>query len=67
MARGNQRDKAREANLKKQAAMKKANNKSGTEMAREKEAAAEKMRQKQAAADAKRAAEAEAAAKAKGK
>ncbi|KAK4454979.1 putative serf family protein [Podospora aff. communis PSN243] len=58
MARGNQRDKAREANLKKQAGMKKANNKSGTEMARDKEAVAAMMRQKQAAADAKKAAEA---------
>lgn len=57
MARGNQRDKAREANQKKLAAMKKGNSKSGTEMARDKEAVAEKMRQKQAAADAKKAAE----------
>jgi len=58
MARGNQRDKAREANLKKQAALKKGNSKSGTEMAREKELVAQKMREKQAAADAKRAADA---------
>ncbi|KAK3683624.1 putative serf family protein [Podospora appendiculata] len=57
MARGNQRDKAREANLKKQAAMKKATPKSGSELAREKEVAAQKMREKQAAADAKKAAE----------
>ncbi|KAK0639316.1 hypothetical protein B0T16DRAFT_338601 [Cercophora newfieldiana] len=49
MARGNQRDKAREANLKKQAGMKKANNKSGSEMARDKELVAQKMREKQAA------------------
>ncbi|KAK1772635.1 putative serf family protein [Phialemonium atrogriseum] len=58
MARGNQRDKAREANLKKQATQKKANGKSGSEMARDKELAAAKMREKQAAADAKKAAEA---------
>ncbi|KJZ78791.1 hypothetical protein HIM_01564 [Hirsutella minnesotensis 3608] len=56
MARGNQRDKAREANLKKQAAQKKGNNMSGTEMQRAKESAAEIMRQKQAAAEAKKAA-----------
>ncbi|KID90611.1 4F5 domain protein [Metarhizium guizhouense ARSEF 977] len=49
MARGNQRDKAREANLKKQAAQKKGNNMTGTEMQRAKESAAEIMRQKQAA------------------
>ncbi|KAK0613797.1 hypothetical protein B0T14DRAFT_438423 [Immersiella caudata] len=49
MARGNQRDKAREANLKKQAALKKGNTKSGSEMARDKEAVAAMMRQKQAA------------------
>ncbi|KAI6781521.1 4F5 domain protein [Emericellopsis cladophorae] len=49
MARGNQREKSREANLKKQAAQKKGNNLSGTEMQRSKEAAAEIMRQKQAA------------------
>ncbi|KAH8168958.1 4F5 protein family protein [Sarocladium implicatum] len=46
MARGNQRDKAREANLKKQ---KSKNNLSGSEMAKAKESAAEIMRQKQAA------------------
>ncbi|KAG9256656.1 uncharacterized protein F5Z01DRAFT_648847 [Emericellopsis atlantica] len=56
MARGNQRDKAREANLKKQAAQKKGNSMSGTEMQRSKETAAEIMRQKQAAAEAKKAA-----------
>ncbi|KAH0600704.1 hypothetical protein MHUMG1_01703 [Metarhizium humberi] len=49
MARGNQRDKAREANLKKQAAQKKGNSMTGTEMQRAKESAAEIMRQKQAA------------------
>lgn len=63
MARGNQRDKAREANLKKQAAMKKGNTMSGSEMQRTKETAAEIMRQKQAAAEAKKAAEKEQAAK----
>ncbi|TPX11023.1 uncharacterized protein E0L32_008060 [Thyridium curvatum] len=57
MARGNQRDKAREANLKKQAAVKSKNSKSGSEMQRDKEAVAAKMREKQAAADAKKAAE----------
>ncbi|OAA44276.1 4F5 domain protein [Metarhizium rileyi] len=55
MARGNQRDKAREANQKKLAAQKKGNNMSGTEMQRAKESAAEIMRQKQAAAEAKKA------------
>ncbi|KAK7424308.1 hypothetical protein QQX98_000576 [Neonectria punicea] len=55
MARGNQRDKAREANLKKAAAQKKGNNMSGTEMQRSKEQAAEIMRQKQAAAEARKA------------
>ncbi|SPO03449.1 uncharacterized protein DNG_06132 [Cephalotrichum gorgonifer] len=56
MARGNQREKSREANLKKQAAQKKANTKSGSEMARDKASAAEIMRQKQAAAEARKAA-----------
>ncbi|KAK0706845.1 hypothetical protein B0T26DRAFT_756291 [Lasiosphaeria miniovina] len=56
MARGNQRDKAREANLKKLATMKKGNSLSGSALAKSKEEAAEKMRQKQAAADAKKAA-----------
>ncbi|KAK2069773.1 hypothetical protein P8C59_004324 [Phyllachora maydis] len=55
MARGNQRDKAREANQKKQAGQKKGNNLSGTEMQRAKEEAAAKMRAKQAAADARKA------------
>ncbi|KYK58409.1 4F5 domain protein [Drechmeria coniospora] len=49
MARGNQRDKAREANQKKMAAQKKGNSMSGTEMQRAKESAADIMRQKQAA------------------
>ncbi|TQW10342.1 4F5 protein family domain-containing protein [Cordyceps javanica] len=54
MARGNQRDKAREANQKKLAAQvrrppKKGNSMSGTEMQRAKESAAEIMRAKQAA------------------
>ncbi|KAL2112594.1 hypothetical protein VUR80DRAFT_7019 [Thermomyces stellatus] len=59
MSRGNQRERAREANLKKQAAIKKANTKSGYEMARDKETAAAIMRQKQAAAEARKAAEKE--------
>ncbi|KAJ9141976.1 hypothetical protein NKR23_g7557 [Pleurostoma richardsiae] len=54
MARGNQRDKAREANLKKQAGMKKANTKTGAEMQRDRDALAQKMREKQAAADARK-------------
>lgn len=49
MARGNQREKAREKNLKTQAAQKNKNAKSGYEMQRDKEAAAQKMREKQAA------------------
>ncbi|KAH8906952.1 hypothetical protein BR93DRAFT_968508 [Coniochaeta sp. PMI_546] len=63
MARGNQREKAREANLKKMAAQKKGNTKSGTELQRDKELAAEKMREKQRLADEKK--KAEEAAKAK--
>jgi len=63
MARGNQREKAREANLKKLAAQKKGNQLSGTELQRSKEAAAEKMREKQRLADEKK--KAEEAAKAK--
>jgi hypothetical protein len=58
MARGNQREKSREANLKKQQGQKKGNNLSGSEMQRAKESAADIMRQKQAAAEAKKAAEA---------
>ncbi|ELR09048.1 hypothetical protein VC83_03990 [Pseudogymnoascus destructans] len=57
MARGNQRDKAREANQKKLAGQKSENKMSGSEMARTKEAVAAKMREKQAAADAKKAAD----------
>lgn len=56
MARGNQRDKAREANLKKQAGQKKANNQSGYEMQKSKESAAEIMRRKQAESEARKAA-----------
>jgi len=58
MARGNQRDKAREANQKKLAAQKSGNSMTGAEMQREKERVAAKMREKQAAADAKKAGEA---------
>jgi len=54
MARGNQRDKAREATQKKLAAQKSHNTMSGAEMQREKEKVAQKMREKQAAADAKK-------------
>ncbi|EJT69385.1 hypothetical protein GGTG_13004 [Gaeumannomyces tritici R3-111a-1] len=54
MARGNQRDKAREKNLKEQAKKKAGNGKSGSEMARDKEKVAEMMRLKQVAADAKK-------------
>ncbi|KAK3386937.1 putative serf family protein [Podospora didyma] len=57
MARGNQRDKAREAAQKKLASQKKGNGMSGSELAKAKLEAAEKMRAKQAAADAKKAAE----------
>ncbi|CAK1362884.1 hypothetical protein CB0940_04963 [Cercospora beticola] len=57
MARGNQRDKAREANQKKLAGMKSGNKLSGTEQQRAKEEAAEIMRKKQAAAEAKKAAD----------
>ncbi|KAF2759612.1 hypothetical protein EJ05DRAFT_498825 [Pseudovirgaria hyperparasitica] len=57
MARGNQRDKAREKNLKEQQGKKSANTMSGTQQQKAKEDAAEIMRKKQAAADAKRAAE----------
>ncbi|KAL1302857.1 hypothetical protein AAFC00_003187 [Neodothiora populina] len=58
MARGNQRDKAREKNLKAQAAQA-----SGSEMMKNKDSVAEIMRQKQAAAEARKAAEAAAAGK----
>ncbi|KAK3898832.1 hypothetical protein C8A05DRAFT_37568 [Staphylotrichum tortipilum] len=49
MARGNQRDKAREAAQKKLAAAKKGHGMSGSELAKAKEVAAQKMREKQAA------------------
>ncbi|XP_014554140.1 hypothetical protein COCVIDRAFT_105722 [Bipolaris victoriae FI3] len=49
MARGNQRDKAREKNLKEQAGKKSKNTQSGTEFARTKENVAAIMRAKQAA------------------
>ena len=48
MTRGNQRDKAREKNLKEQAGQKKKNTQSGTEFARTKEDQAAIMRAKQA-------------------
>ncbi|KAI1430583.1 hypothetical protein GGR50DRAFT_698857 [Xylaria sp. CBS 124048] len=54
MTRGNQREKAREKNLKAQAAQKSKNTKTGTEMQRDKEALAILMRQKQEAADARK-------------
>ncbi|KAF1940806.1 hypothetical protein EJ02DRAFT_455730 [Clathrospora elynae] len=57
MARGNQRDKAREKNLKATAGQKGKNNQSGTEFARTKDDQAAIMRAKQAAAEAKKAAE----------
>ncbi|KZF25714.1 four F5 protein [Xylona heveae TC161] len=56
MARGNQRDKAREKNLKAQSQVKKKNTQTGTEFARTKEDQAAIMREKQAAAEAKKAA-----------
>ncbi|KAH6666486.1 hypothetical protein F5X68DRAFT_54697 [Plectosphaerella plurivora] len=63
MARGNQRDKAREKNLKAQAAMKGGNSMSGTELQKARESAAEIMRQKQAAAEARKNGGGDAAAK----
>ncbi|GAW15353.1 hypothetical protein ANO14919_047620 [Xylariales sp. No.14919] len=54
MARGNQREKAREKNLKAQSSQKSKNTKTGSEMQRDKEALAALMRQKQEAADAKK-------------
>ncbi|KAF2840761.1 hypothetical protein M501DRAFT_1056074 [Patellaria atrata CBS 101060] len=54
MARGNQRDKAREKNMKAQAGVKSKNTQSGTEFQRTKEDQAAIMRAKQAAADAKK-------------
>jgi len=56
MARGNQREKAREKNLKAAAGQKSKNTQSGTEFARTKEDQAAIMRAKQAAAEAKKAA-----------
>ncbi|KAI0453167.1 putative serf family protein [Xylaria acuta] len=56
MARGNQREKAREKNLKAQASQKSKSSKTGSEMQRDKEALATLMRQKQEAANAKKAA-----------
>jgi hypothetical protein len=51
MTRGNQREKAREKNLKDSNAAKKKNTQSGTEFARTKEAQAAIMREKQAKAE----------------
>ncbi|EHY54046.1 hypothetical protein HRR83_004693 [Exophiala dermatitidis] len=56
MARGNQREKAREKNLKEQASQKKKNTLSGTEFQRTKEQQAAIMREKQAKAEAAKAA-----------
>ncbi|QPC71759.1 hypothetical protein HYE68_002511 [Fusarium pseudograminearum] len=56
MARGNQRDKAREKNLKNKPQDNK-NKMSGTQMQHAKESNADIMRQKQAAAEARKAAE----------
>ncbi|KEQ70181.1 hypothetical protein M436DRAFT_84778 [Aureobasidium namibiae CBS 147.97] len=57
MARGNQKERAREKTLKAAGNVKNKNTMSGSEQAKAKESAAEIMRAKQAAADAKRAAE----------
>jgi len=54
MARGNQRDKAREKTQKELASKKSKNTQSGTEFAKTKEDQAAIMRAKQAAADAKK-------------
>ncbi|KAF2441477.1 4F5 domain protein [Karstenula rhodostoma CBS 690.94] len=54
MARGNQREKAREKNLKEQAGKKKGTNLTGAGFAKVKEDTAAIMRAKQAAADAKK-------------
>lgn len=54
MARGNQREKAREKNMAKQASQKKQTNLTGTEQQKNKEDVAAIMRAKQAAADAKK-------------
>jgi len=55
MSRGNQREKAREKNLKEAAGKGKKNALSGSELAKSKEDAAKVMREKQAKADAKKA------------
>lgn len=54
MTRGNQRDLAREKNLKKQQEKNKGHRDDGMSTAARKEADAEKMRQKQAAAEARK-------------
>ncbi|EXJ74836.1 uncharacterized protein A1O5_01532 [Cladophialophora psammophila CBS 110553] len=54
MTRGNQREKAREKNIKEQSSQKKKNTQSGTEFQRTKEAQAAIMREKQAKAEAKK-------------
>lgn len=54
MTRGNQRDLAREKNMKKQQEKNKSQRDDGLSPAARKEADAEKMRQKQAAAEAKK-------------
>jgi len=59
MARGNQRDKAREKNLKEQAGKKGKTTMSGSEQMRDRENVAAIMQAKQAAALAKKAAEAQ--------
>ncbi|CAI7644101.1 unnamed protein product [Penicillium bialowiezense] len=58
MARGNQRDKAREKNLKKAGNVKNKNTQTGSQFAKSQEDAAAIMRDKQKKADEKRAAEA---------
>jgi len=55
MARGNQREKAREKSQKEASGVRKKNTQSGTEFARTKEAQAAIMRQKQEEANAKKA------------
>ncbi|KAG8673546.1 hypothetical protein FPOAC2_06993 [Fusarium poae] len=57
MARGNQRDKAREKKLKEEGKKKSGNAMSGTQMQHAKESNADIMRKKQAAAEARKAAE----------
>ncbi|BCR85085.1 4F5 domain protein [Aspergillus chevalieri] len=58
MARGNQRDNAREKNQKKMAQVKSKNTMTGSEQQRAREDVAAKMRAKQKAADERKAAEA---------